>query len=229
MKDHFLKFREGIIGIDLKMDCPDGKKRPVIYADWVASGRLYGPIEDRLREEIMPLVANTHTETSTTGMAMTHAYHAAQDKIKDHVNASNKDVIITRSSGMTGLVNKFQHMMGLKANKDLNILPKEEKCPVVFITHMEHHSNHTSWLETLATVEIIPPTEDGLVDVSALEKLLEQYHEREIKIASISACSNVTGISSPSRASISSRYLCSPQGLVQSTVPPPGLTGTFRV
>ncbi len=123
MTDHFQKFREGIIGIDTQIDCPDGKSRPIIYADWVASGRLYGPIEDRLRETIMPLVANTHTETSTTGMAMTHAYHTAQRRIKDHVNANKRDIIITRSSGMTGLVNKFQRMLGLKANQDLNLTP----------------------------------------------------------------------------------------------------------
>lgn len=197
MKDHFLKFREGIIGIDHKISCPDGKKRPVVYADWVASGRLYAPIEDRLRTEIMPLVANTHTETSTTGMAMTHAYHTAQEKIKDHVNAGKNDIIITRSSGMTGLVNKFQRMLGMKANQDLNILPPVEERPVVFITHMEHHSNHTSWLETIATVEIIPPTKDGLVDIAALEKLVIQHRDRPLKIASVSACSNVTGITTP--------------------------------
>lgn len=197
MEKHFNKFREGVIGIDEEIQCPDGKSRKIVYADWVASGRLYGPIEDRLRTEIMPLVANTHTETSTTGMAMTHAYHTAQDKIKEHVNAGKKDIIITRSSGMTGLVNKFQRMLGIKANKDLNILPPEEECPVVFITHMEHHSNHTSWLETIATVEIIQPTEDGLVDLNSLEELLEKYQDRVTKIASISACSNVTGISSP--------------------------------
>ena len=79
MKGHFGKFREGIIGNDLKLQGPDGIKRPLLYADWVASGRSYAPIENRIRDEILPLVANTHTETSTTGMAMTHAYHTAQE------------------------------------------------------------------------------------------------------------------------------------------------------
>ncbi|MCD6424890.1 MAG: aminotransferase class V-fold PLP-dependent enzyme [Anaerolineales bacterium] len=197
MEKYFQKFRAGIIGINEEIQCPDGISRQIVYADWIASGRLYAPLEDRLRTEIMPFVANTHTETSTTGLAMTHAYHTAQGKIKNHVNAGKKDIIITRSSGMTGLVNKFQHMLGMKANKDLNILPPEEESPVVFITHMEHHSNHTSWLETIATVEIIQPTEDGLVDLDSLEKLLKKYQGRPTKIASISACSNVTGISSP--------------------------------
>ena len=37
------------------------------------------------------------------------------------------------------------------------------------------------------------------------------------------------GVPPSSRASISSTYLCSPQGFVQSTVPPPGLSGTLLV
>jgi selenocysteine lyase/cysteine desulfurase len=76
------------------------------------------------------------------------------------------------------------------------VLP-ENKRPVVFITHMEHHSNHTSWLETIATVEIIQPTKDGLVDLNYLRDLIRSYQDRPLKIASVSACSNVTGISTP--------------------------------
>ena len=197
MEKHFLKYRKGIIGIDTKLLSPDGKTRQMVYADWVACGRNYLPIETRIREEIMPLVANTHTETSTTGMAMTHAYHTAQGIIKDHVNANSNDLIITRGSGMTSLVNKFQRMLGIKANQDLDQVLPEEECPVVFLTHMEHHSNHTSWLETVATVKIIQPTPDGLVDLDSLKDLLREYEGRPLKIASVTACSNVTGISTP--------------------------------
>ncbi|MFH2030512.1 MAG: aminotransferase class V-fold PLP-dependent enzyme, partial [Bacteroidota bacterium] len=75
-------------------------------------------------------------------------------------------------------------------------IPKEAR-PVIFITHMEHHSNHTSWLETIADVVILEPDEKGLVDVSCLEKALSAYKNRELKIGSFTACSNVTGISTP--------------------------------
>jgi selenocysteine lyase/cysteine desulfurase len=197
MENHFLRFREGIIGIDLSLPTPDGVDKPLVYADWTASGRLYGPIEDRLRQEIMPLVANTHTETSTTGMAMTHAYHSAQELIKKHVNANQSDLILTSGSGMTGMINKFQRILGLKINPNFQSRIKEKDRPVVFITHMEHHSNQTSWLETIAEVEIIPPDENGLVNLQALENLLNKYQKKETKISSISACSNVTGIHTP--------------------------------
>ena len=69
--------------------------------------------------------------------------------------------------------------------------------PVVFITHMEHHSNQISWLETIATVEIIEPDKNGNVDVEHFKKLLEKYKHKINKIAAITACSNVTGIETP--------------------------------
>jgi selenocysteine lyase/cysteine desulfurase len=130
-------------------------------------------------------------------MAMTHAYHTAQELIKKHVNAGPNDLILTSESGMTGLVNKFQRMLGFKVNPDIEYILDDDQRPVVFITHMEHHSNHTSWLETIAVVEIIPPTSDGLVDMQSLDDLLKKHQDRELKIASVTACSNVTGIITP--------------------------------
>ncbi len=100
---------------------------------------------------------------------------------------------------MTGVVNKFQRILGIKVPenlKDFVAIPAEKK-PVVFISHMEHHSNQTSWLETIADVEVIPSTEDGLFSLENLKILLEKYKERTLKIASITSCSNVTGIRTP--------------------------------
>jgi selenocysteine lyase/cysteine desulfurase len=100
---------------------------------------------------------------------------------------------------MTGMVNKFQRILGLKIAeqlKDFLKLPKNLK-PVVLITHMEHHSNHTSWLETIADVVVIKPTSEGLVDLNDLEKQLKKHHDRKLKIGSFTACSNVTGIRTP--------------------------------
>ena len=197
MKNHFLEYRKGIIGIDTEILTPDGSRKKIVYADWTASGRNYLPIENRIREEIMPFVANTHSETSSTGLAMTHAYHKARQIIKKHVNAHTDDLIITAESGMTRLINKFQRLLGLRLNKKYCQPPPENERPIVFLTHMEHHSNQTSWLETVATVEVIKPTDDGLADLGHLQELLDQYQERPLKIASVTACSNVTGISAP--------------------------------
>ncbi|MCB0396297.1 MAG: aminotransferase class V-fold PLP-dependent enzyme [Flavobacteriales bacterium] len=198
LEQWFEPFRKNIIGIDQTFSGPDGEK-VISYADWTASGRLYRPIEERMQNEVAPFVANTHTETSFTGSTMTQAYHHAMHLIKRHVNASENDIIISSNSGMTGVVNKFQRILGLKIHeryRDRIHIPDEER-PVVFLTHMEHHSNQTTWLETICTVEIMDANEEGLVELSSLEKLLDRYKNRKVKIAAITSCSNVTGIKTP--------------------------------
>jgi len=198
LEQYFLPFRKNIIGIDQEFVSPFGTQK-IIYTDWTASGRLYRPIEEKLMNQFGPFVANTHTETTVSGTAMTMAYHEAKHIIKKHVNANDNDVLINTGTGMTGVVNKFQRILGLKIPENLKeyiSLPKEFK-PIVFISHMEHHSNQTSWLETIADVEVIPANEDGLFCLEEFKKLLEKYSDRSFKIASITSCSNVTGIRTP--------------------------------
>ena len=198
LEKFFSEFRKNTIGHDFEFDTPYGKKK-LLYADWIASGRLYAPIEDKMLHEFGPIIANTHTETSFTGAVMTHAYHKAKEYIKQQVNAGENDALIATGTGMTGAIVKFQRILGLKiADKFKNSIQWEETDkPVVFITHMEHHSNHTSWLETLAEVEIIQPDSQGQVDLEHLKELLQKYATRKTKIASISAASNVTGVKTP--------------------------------
>lgn len=198
LEHHFNTFRQHIIGIDQEFESPYGKKK-IIYTDWTASGRLYRPIEEKLCNEFGPYVANTHTETTVSGTAMTKAYHEAKHIIKKHVNSNEDDVLIVSGNGMTGVINKFQRILGLKIPENLQKytqIPDEIK-PVVFITHMEHHSNHTSWLETIAKVEVIPPGEEGLFSLENLEQLLIKYKDCTLKIASVVGGSNVTGIQTP--------------------------------
>ena len=195
LEKYFDKFRKNIIGIDQTFETPFGEKK-IIYADWTASGRLYRPIEEKMMNDFGPFVANTHTETSVTGSVMTHAYHKARNVIKEHINAGSEDVLIMAGNGMTGVVNKFQRILGLRIPENLKKytdIPDEIR-PVIFITHMEHHSNQTSWLETICDVEIIPYNERGLVNVEKLKDLVKKYENRLMKIASVTACSNVTGI-----------------------------------
>ena len=201
LEHYFQQFRSNIVGINQEFISPFGVQK-IIYTDWTASGRLYGPIEKKMINEFGPFVANTHTETTVSGTAMTMAYRKARCIIKQHVNASEDDVLITDGTGMTGVVNKFQRIMGLKIPenlKDFINIPLEKK-PVVFISHMEHHSNQTSWLETIADVEVIPCCNNGLFSLENLANLLEKYKERNFKFASITSCSNVTGIKTPYHA-----------------------------
>jgi selenocysteine lyase/cysteine desulfurase len=197
----FAPFRANTIGQEQTFQSPYGEQR-IVYADWTASGRLYRPIEQALQQRFGPYVGNTHSESSETGRAMTLAYHAAHRILKAHVNAGPDDLIISTGTGMTGVVNKFQRILGLKAPQGLRRfvdIPESQR-PVVFITHMEHHSNQTSWYETIADVVVVPPDEHGLVDLAALEALLQEYRDRPMKIGSFTACSNVTGVCTPYHA-----------------------------
>lgn len=195
---YFSKFRNNIIGINQQFDSPYGTKQ-IIYADWIASGRLYSPIEKSILENFGPFVGNTHSESSITGTSMTKAYHSAKEIIKKHVNARQSDLLVFAGFGMTAAVNKFQRLLGLRVCEQLTKytnIPNEEK-PVVFITHMEHHSNQTSWLETICDVVIIEPDENGLINLDHFDHLLKHYQDRKYKFGSFTAASNVTGIHVP--------------------------------
>ncbi len=201
LEKYFEQFRKNIVGIDSTFESPYGTQK-IIYADWIASGRLYAPIEDKIKNLFGPFVGNTHSEASETGVAMTLAYHKAHNIIKEHVNANKNDILITSGSGMTGVINKLQRILGFRVPEQaqeickMKELPDKER-PVVFITHLEHHSNHTSWLETIADVIVLEPSETMRVIPKNLLKQLNKYKDRKIKIGSFSGCSNVTGVMPP--------------------------------
>jgi selenocysteine lyase/cysteine desulfurase len=197
LEKYFQTFRERTIGYDATFESPYGTKK-ILYADWIASGRLYEPIERKLQDDFGPYVANTHTETTLTGTLMTKAYHHSHHLIKKHVNAGLNDVILTAGYGMTAVINKLMRILSLKGcGGASNVCVKNSDRPVVFITHMEHHSNHTSWFETIADVVMIEPDEHLQVDLEDLRAKLEKYADRKFKIGSFTACSNVTGVKTP--------------------------------
>lgn len=209
LENYFDQFRKDIIGIDTFIDTPYGSKK-MIYADWIASGRLFKPIEKRISEEIGPMVGNTHSESSATGKAMTDAYHFAQKVVKHHVNADDNDILIFTGTGMTSAIAKLQRILGLKVPEQaINYcvfthgeynacreIPNENR-PVVFLSHAEHHSNHTSWFETLAEVVVLEPTADLKVNPDILRREIVKYKGRPLLIGSFTSCSNVTGYIPP--------------------------------
>ncbi len=197
LEQYFRKFRKNIVGYQQEFQSPYGIKK-IYYADWIASGRLYGPIENRITHVFGPFVANTHSESTTTGTLITKAYHYSHKFIKKHVNAGPNDVIITAGFGMTAVINKLMRILSMRGcgGADHDCVKGMDK-PVVFVTHMEHHSNHTSWFETIAEVVQLQPDKDLLVDLNDLHDKLELYKDRTFKIGSFTACSNVTGICTP--------------------------------
>lgn len=200
------RIRESVIGRDTAVETPFGLRR-VTYADYTASGRSLTFIEDYIRDQVLPLYANTHTETSGTGLQTTRFREDAREIIRESVGANRAEhAVIFAGSGSTGAVDRLIGILGIRLPKGLDDrhhlsdrIPIAER-PVIFVGPYEHHSNELPWRESIADVIEIDEDPDGRIDLGQLEARLVEYARRPLKIGSFSAASNVTGIISDTGA-----------------------------
>jgi selenocysteine lyase/cysteine desulfurase len=191
--------RASVIGGDDLVDGPYGA-RPVVYADYTASGRSLSFIEDYIRAAVLPLYANTHTESSGTGLQTSRYREDARAIIAQCTGATDDHVVLFCGSGSTYAIDKLIGVLGIRVPSNVDdrwhltdAIPAAER-PVVFIGPFEHHSNELTWRESIADVVTIRESIDGHVDLDHLREELVRYADRPVKVGSFSAASNVTGI-----------------------------------
>lgn len=177
---------DGLIGKDAYMDGPFGPK-PLVYADYVASGRALMQVERFVLEHVLPYYANSHTEASYCGGFITRLRREARAAIARCCGADDAHAVIFAGSGATAGINRLVHLFGVDAARAAG------KPVRVIIGPYEHHSNILPWRECGADLIEVPESPTGGPDLSALKSALDAP-AGTLVICSLSAASNVTGI-----------------------------------
>ena len=183
----------GMIGKGVSIPGPFGSK-PLIYADYVASGRALTQVENFITNQVLPFYANTHTEASFCGAYSTRLREAARTEIAKLVGAETAHSVIFAGGGATAAINRLVALLDLP-----RIVDKGGQA-VVLVGPYEHHSNILPWRESGAKVIEIPEASSGGPDLLALEKALQAETKAVIVVGAFSAMSNVTGIATDTDA-----------------------------
>lgn len=181
------RLREGFVGNHATVDGPFGT-HPLIYADYVASGRALMQIESFVLERILPYYSNSHTEASFCGSFCTRTRLAARRYLASELGATVDYSVMFTGSGATAGINRLVSLLGLARKV------REGRRVVVLVGPYEHHSNLLPWRETGAKVIELPESVQGGPDLTVLESLLQEHESADCLVGAFSAASNVTGI-----------------------------------
>lgn len=177
---------KGLVGATARVSGPFGSK-PLVYADYVASGRALHQVEHFVLEEVLPFYANSHTEASFCGAAMTRMRREARAVIGGLCGCTDQHAVIFTGSGATAGLNRLVSLLGVT-----DTLAAGGRVRVI-IGPYEHHSNILPWRESGAQVVEIAEAATGGPDLAQLAQVLQDT-SFDLTICTLSAASNITGI-----------------------------------
>ncbi|MBQ99210.1 MAG: cysteine desulfurase CsdA [Roseibacillus sp.] len=161
--------------------------KPLVYLDNAATSQKPEAVLDVSRHYYERLNSNIHRGTHYLAQEATLAHENARKLIARHLNASSVEEIIF-TSGATDGINLISSILGYSGK----INPGD----VIAISNLEHHSNTVPWQmlceRSGAELEVIPVTEEGTIDSTAFDHLLEKTSGR-LKVLALTQISNAFG------------------------------------
>lgn len=170
------------------------------YFDYTASGLAYEPIENRMHEVLLTY-ANTHSKEAAMAATTDRYYRQAREHLKTLLDLDASFALIACGTGATAALKRLQEILGLyippmtRARYGINS-SESKAMPLVIVGPYEHHSNEISYREALCETVRIGLDRKGLVDLEALERVLQENEGREM-IGAFCIASNVTGTITP--------------------------------
>ncbi|MBW7996342.1 MAG: SufS family cysteine desulfurase [Candidatus Glassbacteria bacterium] len=158
------------------------KGKPLVYLDSAATSQKPAAVIDKVADCYRRYNANPHRGIHTLSEESTEEYEGAREKLAAFLGAETSGVVFTRNC--TEAINLVAYAW---ARRNLGRGDK------ILATVTEHHSNIVPWQivsrETGVAVEYLPVTDDGYLDLSGLDKLLDG----SVKLVAVSGASNVLG------------------------------------
>jgi cysteine desulfurase/selenocysteine lyase len=176
---------------EIRQDFPILKRevhgKPLVYLDSTASSQKPNAVIEAMSHYYQSYNANVHRGVYQISEEATLAMDKARLKIARFINArQSKQIVFTRNT--TESINLVAYSWG-----NANI----HQGDLIVLTEMEHHSNLVPWQllaqRTGARLEFVPVTDDGLLDQTVYQQLLQQHP----KLVAFTHVSNVLGTINP--------------------------------
>ncbi len=167
--------------------------RPLVYLDNASSSHKPRQVLDAERDFVEQHYSNVHRGVHTLSQEATDAYEAARDTVARFLGAADShEVVFTKNA--TEAYNLVAYSFGnAAAGSRFALGPGDEVC----VTEMEHHSNLVPWQmlceRTGATLRWIPLTDDGRLDLTDLDTLVNE----RTKVLAFVHVSNILGTANP--------------------------------